>query len=147
MNGEDEAAWSSTSGTHTMTVTQAFMKLPTGKPHLVGAQIHGGGDDVTVFRLEGKNLYTTDGDNTHGNLVDNNYVLGTKIETKFVVSGGKIQAFYNGKLVTTLNKELDGAYFKTGAYTQANCGNIPAADCNANNYGETKIFSVTVSHT
>ncbi|MFI7065490.1 polysaccharide lyase family 7 protein [Kribbella sp. NPDC050124] len=64
-NGTKNAAWSSTSGTHTLTVKEAFVKLPAGKPHVVGAQIHGGDDAVTVFRLEGTKLYITNGDDSN----------------------------------------------------------------------------------
>ncbi|WP_350275937.1 polysaccharide lyase family 7 protein [Kribbella sp. HUAS MG21] len=143
-NGTKNAAWSSTSGTHTLVVKEAFMKLPAGKPHVVGAQIHGGDDDVTVFRLEGSKLYVTDGDNPHHKLVTGNYVLGTPFEAKFVVSGGKVRAYYNGVLQTTLSKSLSGAYFKAGAYTQANCEK--SSPCSASNYGEVQIYDLKVQH-
>jgi hypothetical protein len=143
-NGTKNAAWSSTSGTHTLTVKEAFVKLPAGKPHVVGAQIHGGDDDVTVFRLEGSSLWITNGDTPHHKLVTSNYVLGTPFEAKFVVSGGQIKAYYNGVLQTTLKKSLSGAYFKAGAYTQANCEN--SSPCSASNYGEVHIFGLSVQH-
>jgi hypothetical protein len=143
-NGTKNAAWSSTSGTHTLTVKEAFVKLPAGKPHVVGAQIHGGDDDVTVFRLEGTKLYVTDGDNPHHKLVTGNYVLGTPFEAKFVVSGGQVKAYYNGVLQTTLKRSLSGAYFKAGAYTQANCEK--SSPCSASNYGEVHIFDLKVQH-
>ncbi|NIK59362.1 polysaccharide lyase family 7 protein [Kribbella shirazensis] len=143
-NGTQNAAWSSTSGTHTLTVKEAFTKLPAGKPHVVGAQIHGGDDDVTVFRLEGSKLYVTDGDNPHHKLVTSSYTLGTPFEAKFVVSGGKVRAYYNGVLQTTLSKSLSGAYFKAGAYTQANCEN--SSPCSSSNYGEVQIYDLLVQH-
>jgi hypothetical protein len=143
-NGTKNAAWSSTSGTHTLTVKEAFTKLPAGKPHVVGAQIHGGDDDVTVFRLEGTSLWITNGDTPHHKLVTSNYVLGTPFEAKFVVSGGKVQAYYNGVLQTTLSKSFSGAYFKAGAYTQANCDK--SSPCSASNYGEVHIFDLLVQH-
>jgi hypothetical protein len=83
--GEDEAAWSTTDGTHTLVVREAFMALPEERPYLVGAQVHGGDDDVTVFRLEGSSLYITDGDDRHHHLVTDDYELGTEFEAKFVV--------------------------------------------------------------
>jgi hypothetical protein len=143
-NGTKNAAWSSTSGTHTLTVKEAFVKLPAGKPHLVGAQIHGGDDDVTVFRLEGTKLYLTNGDDPHYKLVTADYVLGTPFEAKFVVSGGQIKAYYNGVLQSTLKKSLSGAYFKAGAYTQANCEK--SSPCSGSNYGEVHIFDLRVQH-
>ncbi len=143
-DGSTEASWSSTSGTHTLVVNEAFTKLPEGKPHLVGAQIHDSNDDVTVFRLEGASLYITDSDTTQHKLITDNYVLGTPFEAKFVVAGGQIEVYYNGMLQTTLSKEFSGGYFKAGAYTQANCSN--AAPCSADNYGETTIYGISATH-
>jgi hypothetical protein len=143
-NGSGNASWSSTSGTHTLIVDEAFMALPNDKPHLVGAQIHDADDDVTVFRLEGSSLYITNGDTTHHKLVTSNYVLGTRFEAKFVVSDGQIAAYYNGVLQTTIAKSFSGGYFKAGAYTQANCTN--SSPCSTSNYGEVTIYDVTVQH-
>lgn len=142
-DGSETAAWSSSSGTHTLVVNEAFTALPKGRPNVVGAQIHDGDDDVSVFRLEGTNLYVTKGDDTHHKLVTNSYVLGTRFEAKYVVSRDTIQAFYNGRLVTTIPKSFSEAYFKVGAYVQANCSNSP---CTPDNFGETTIYSVKVTH-
>ena len=144
-DGRDKASWSSTSGTHTMTVVEAFTSLPRGKPDLVGAQIHDAEDDVTMFRLEGSNLYVTNGDEANYKLVTDDYVLGTKFEAKFVVADGRVQAFYNGELQATIEKEFSDAYFKVGAYTQANCQR--ASPCVSDNYGETVVYSLSVTHT
>jgi hypothetical protein len=143
-NGTENASWSTTSGTHTLVVDEAFTHLPNDKPQLVGAQIHDANDDVTVFRLEGTKLYITNGDTTHHKLVTDNYQLGTRFEAKFVVSGGKIKAYYNGVLQTTISSSGSGNYFKTGAYTQANCGN--SDPCEDGNYGEVVLYNVTVTH-
>jgi hypothetical protein len=143
--GADEASWSTTSGNHTLTVSEAFTHLPNDKPQVVGAQIHDASDDITVFRLEGSDLYVTDGDTTHYKLVTSTYQLGTVYEAKFVVSGGEIKAYYNGTLEATIADSGSGNYFKTGAYTQANCTN--SSPCDASNYGEVTVYSVAVSHT
>jgi hypothetical protein len=143
-NGADEASWSSTSGTSTLTVKEAFTHLPNDKPQVVGAQIHDSSDDITVFRLEGSSLYITHGDNTHYKLVTSGYVLGTPYEAKFVVSGGQIKAYYNGTLETTIAYSGSGNYFKAGAYVRANCTN--SAPCTSTNYGEVDIYGLTVSH-
>ncbi|OLF06953.1 polysaccharide lyase family 7 protein [Actinophytocola xinjiangensis] len=143
-DGSDEAAWDATEGTHTLVVTEAFMALPNDKPHLVGAQIHDGDDDVTVFRLEGNNLYITSPDVTHHHLVTDNYVLGTEFEAKFVVENGEIDVYHNGELQTTIPHTRDGNYFKAGAYTQANCTN--SAPCHHRNYGEVHISDLQVTH-
>ncbi|MFF7999871.1 polysaccharide lyase family 7 protein [Streptomyces sp. NPDC007917] len=143
-SGQTKASWSSTSGKHTMVIDQAITALPEDKPHVVAGQIHDADDDVSVFRLEGSKLYITDGDSSHHKLVTDNYVLGTKFQAKFVVSDGKIKAYYNGVLQTTLSKNFSGAYFKAGAYTQANCGN--SSPCSDGNYGEVKIYGLSVTH-
>ncbi|MFD0199925.1 MULTISPECIES: polysaccharide lyase family 7 protein [Saccharothrix] len=142
MNGTANAAWSSNSGTHTMTIDQTVTRLPNDKPHLVVGQIHGGDDDVSVFRVEGRNLYVTNGDDARYKLVTDDFRLNTRFQVKFVVSGGKINAYYNGTLAATLSKSFSTGYFKAGAYTQANCGN--SSPCSASNYGETIIHSVTL---
>ena len=143
-DGSDEAGWSATSGTHTMVVREAITALPADKPHVVAGQIHDGDDDVTVFRLEGTKLYVTKGDTTHHKLVDDDYVLGTPFEAKFVVSGGSIRAYYNGVLQTTISASFPDGYFKAGAYTQANCGN--SDPCGDSNYGEVVIHDIAVTH-
>ncbi|HEY0699183.1 MAG TPA: polysaccharide lyase family 7 protein [Micromonospora sp.] len=143
-NGLSNASWSSTSGTHTLVVEEAFTALPATKPHVVGAQIHDSSDDVTVFRLEGTNLYVTNGDTTHHKLVTSSYQLGTRFQAKFVVSGGQIKAYYNGVLQTTISRSFSGGYFKAGAYTQANCSN--SSPCSSTNYGQTLIYSLSVTH-
>ena len=143
-NGSANASWSSTSGTHTLVVDEAITHLPATKPHVVAGQIHDADDDVTVFRLEGTSLYVTNGDTTHYKLITSNYVLGTRFQAKFVVSNGQVKAYYNGVLQTTISTSFSGAYFKAGAYTQANCSN--SSPCSADNYGEVLIYEVTVTH-
>lgn len=143
-NGETKASWSSTEGRHTMVIDEAVTAQPTGRPHVVAGQIHDADDDVTVFRLEGTKLYITDGDTTHHKLVTENYALGTRFQAKFVVEDGQVDVYYNGALQTTLTKSFTGAYFKAGAYTQANCGN--ASPCSDDNYGQVEIYGLTVTH-
>ncbi len=142
--GGDEAEWSASEGTHTMVVNEAFVALPNEKPHLVGAQVHGGDDDVTVFRLEGSSLYITNGDDSNHHLVTDNYQLGTEFEAKFVAQGGEIDVYYNGELETTIAADGDTNYFKAGAYTQANCEN--SSPCGGDNFGEVHISGIEVTH-
>lgn len=82
--------------------------LTTVKPQTVVGQIHDADDDVTVFRVEGNNpggvsttakIYITDGDNTHGYLLDSNYTLGTLFTVKIIVANGVISYEYNGQTV------------------------------------------------
>jgi hypothetical protein len=143
-NGTANASWSPSSGTHTMVIDEAITHLPNDKPEVVAGQIHDANDDLTVFRLEGSSLYVTDGNTAHHKLVTSSYQLGTRFEAKFVASGGKIKAYYNGVLQTTLSSTTSGAYFKAGAYTQANCDK--SDPCSSSNYGEVVIYKVTVTH-
>jgi hypothetical protein len=142
--GGDETEWDAGSGTHTMTVRLAFTHLPTDKPEVVGAQIHGGDDDVTALRLEGSNLWLTDGDTTEYHLVTDAYELGTVFEFTYKVSDGEIEMYYNGDLETTLENDGSSNYFKTGAYSQANCDK--SSPCSEDNYGEVVIYDLSVSH-
>jgi Alginate lyase/F5/8 type C domain len=144
MSGSSMASWSSTSGTHTMTIRQQVQTLPSTKPHVVVGQIHDAADDVSVFRVEGSNLYLTNGDDAHFKLITGSFALNTSFEVKFVVSGGQIKAYYNGTLVSTISKSFSGAYFKAGAYTQANCTN--SSPCSSSNYAQVVIDGLTVSH-
>lgn len=141
-----QAAWSSTSGTHTLRVVEAFTRLPDGKPHVVGAQIHDAANDITVFRCEGSSLYVTKGNDPHYKLVTSTYTLGTPFEAKFVVSGGIVRAYFNGNLVAAIAQRFTGAYFKAGCYTQANPSNIAANLVSTDNYGEVEVFELAVSH-
>jgi hypothetical protein len=142
-SGTTQASWSSTPGTHTMVIDQAISATPQGRPNIVAGQIHDADDDLSVFRLEGSKLYVTDENDKH-TLITDNYVLGTRFEAKFVVGNGQIKAYYNGALKATLSKTFTGGYFKAGAYTQANCSNT--SPCSDSNYGEVKIYKLTVSH-
>lgn len=143
-DGSDEASWSNTSGTHTMEIDTAVTHLPQDKEHIVVGQIHGGDDDVTVFRLEGSKLYVTKGDDSNYALVTDDYKPGTRFKAKFVATDGKIDAYYNGNLAATVEVESETSYFKAGAYTQANCEN--SDPCEAGNYGEAVLYGLNISH-
>lgn len=143
-NGTRQAAWSATSGTHTLTFRLAFNRLPNDKPHVVGAQIHDGNDDVTTFRLQGSNLYITKGNDSDYKLITSNYQLHTVFEGRFVVSGGQVRAYYNGALQATIGHTGSSNFFKAGAYTLANCGN--SAPCSSSNYGQASMYKLVVTH-
>ncbi|MBL8159127.1 polysaccharide lyase family 7 protein [Candidatus Saccharibacteria bacterium] len=144
-DGSDEASWSTSSGTHIMEVKTKVTHLTTVKPHVVIAQIHGGGDDLTVFRLEGKSLWITDGDNTHGYLVKDNYELGTPISVKFEAGGGKVLYYVDGQKVDyELSANADGCYFKAGNYLQSNPTSAPDEQDGA--YSEVELSDVKVTH-
>lgn len=142
-SGGNEASWSSNSGTHTMVIDQAITHLPKVKPHVVAGQIHDG-NDRSVFRLEGSSLYVTRDNDTHYKLVTSNYTLGARFQAKFVVSNGSIKAYYNNVWQATIPVSFTTGYFKAGVYTQANCTN--SSPCDSSNYGQVKVYNLTVSH-
>lgn len=148
-NGTALAAWSSTSGTHTMFIDEAITAVPTGKKHIVAGQIHDASNDVIVIRLEYPKLYI-DINGTDGPILDPAYTLGKRFTVKFVVSGGKINVYYNGSPTAafTLSKSIVSSYFKAGAYTQSNCTTEQqrGAQCSESNYGEVSIYGLTVRH-
>lgn len=144
-DGEDEAEWSTSDGTHSMVVEEAVTHLPAEKPEVVAAQVHGGDDDITTIRLEDTSLYVTDGDEEDNRvLITDDYQLGTRFTAEFRAADGAIEVFYNDELQATIESDSSTAYFKTGAYTQANCER--SDPCDESNYGEVEIFGVTVTH-
>ena len=164
-NGKDEAAWESTSGVHSMEIDQAVMHLPVAKPHVVVGQIHDGGDDVVVFRVEapkqggaGKTkLYINADGDSNDVLLSDDYQLGTRFKVGFEVSNGETRFTYNGQRVmkngqvAVLKRDYKGAYFKAGSYVQASCtyasdGHIKE-DCSSSiPYAEVVLYNVTVCH-
>lgn len=144
--GADKAAWSSSSGKHTLYIDQKVTNLPAVKPHLVIGQIHDGDDDVIVFRLEGSKLIVdVGGDEAH--VLTSSYALGTRFNVKFEVENNAVKCYYNGVLRYTLNASFSGAYFKAGAYTQSSCqGTKKVAGELCSAYGEVEIYDVQVQH-
>jgi hypothetical protein len=147
-NGKTNASWSSTAGTHIMTLDQAITAVPTTKKHVVAGQIHDSEDDIIVIRLEYPKLYVNvAGDNTI--TLDENYTLGKRFTIKFVAHNGKTDVYYNNSTTPsyTLSKDYTGAYFKAGAYTQSNCEREKTASlCTDQNYGEVLIYNINVTH-
>jgi poly(beta-D-mannuronate) lyase len=140
-DGEDLASWSTTSGTHTMEITQKITHLPEEKDHVVVGQIHDADDDVIVFRLEGSKLFI-DENGEDGPTLTSNYELGTVFTVKFVVKNGGVKCYYNDEYIYTYEVETSGCYFKAGVYTQSNTSKGDDADA----YGENIIYDLSVSH-
>lgn len=140
-NGTANASWSTTSGTHTMTIDQAITHLPDVKPHVVAGQIHDAADDVIVIRLEGTKLFV-DHNGVNGPVLNDAYVLGTRFKVQFVASGGHIKVLYNDVQKDDFVRSTSGCYFKAGAYTQSNLSKGDAASA----YGEVIIYDVKVTH-
>ncbi len=148
-NGMANAAWSNSSGTHTMFIEEAITAVPKGKKHVVAGQIHDSSDDVIVIRLEFPKLFI-DINGTDGPTLDPAYTLGKKFTVKFVAAAGKISIYYNGSSTAahTLTKSISNSYFKAGAYTQSNCTREQEAGtvCAEDNYGEVVIYKLSVTH-
>jgi poly(beta-D-mannuronate) lyase len=139
--GTSNAAWSSTSGTHVMEITQAITRTPTAKPHVVAGQIHDSGDDVVMVRLEGSKLFV-EGDGDELAVLDANYSVGTTFTVRLEVSGGHIRVFYNGAQKLDYAFSGSGLYFKAGAYTQSNASKGEPAGA----AGQVVITSLRVTH-
>jgi hypothetical protein len=143
--GKELASWSSTVGTHTLWIKQAITRLTNTKPHTVAGQIHDANDDVTVFRLEGTNLYITDGNTTRAHLLTSSYALGTVFTVKLRVSAGVITYAFNEVPVAGYSQTKSGSgwYFKVGDYTQSNPGTATDA---ADAYAEVQVYDFKVTH-
>jgi poly(beta-D-mannuronate) lyase len=141
-NGTNEASWSDTSGTHTMTIREAITHLPDVKPHVVAAQIHDTVSDVVMVRLEGTKLFI-EGDGNEIGVLDDNYQLGTIFSVSITAAGGHIKESYNGTQKVDYAHSGSGYYFKAGCYTQSNTSKGDAADA----YGQVIIYNLDVSHT
>lgn len=141
--GVDNASWSTSSGVHTMTITEAITHLPVVKPHAVAGQIHDASDDVVMVRLEGQNLFLEGGGTALGTL-DPNYVLGARFTVRLEASGGHIRAYYGdlGTPKVDVSRNASGCYFKAGVYTQSNTSKGDAPDA----YGEVIIYDLVVTH-
>jgi alginate lyase len=142
MNGSAKAAWSNTRGTHTLTARQAITALPTAKPEIVSAQIHGGDDDVMQVRLEGTKLVVQYDDGKSEIVMDPKYKVGTVFDVKIVAAGGRILVSYNGAQKAEIKQSGSGWYFKSGSYLQSNTskGDKPNAE------GTVVIYSLKVTH-
>ncbi len=147
-SGEDKASWSSTSGTHVMTLTEAVTAVPRTKKHVVTAQIHDDREDIIMIRLEYPKLYVTARSDKLF-LLDGDYKLGKKFTVRMEVAGGKTNIYYNNskKPVYTYTNIYTNSYFKAGVYTQSNCQRevVPWL-CNDSNYGEVVVYSLNIAH-
>jgi Alginate lyase len=134
------AAWSTTSGTATMEITQRITHLPVAKPALVCGQIHND-DYLILVELDAKNLYVRYRDATAG-VLDDDYQLGTFFDLKVQVTGGYVDVYYNGAHKVHQPMKETGCYFKAGCYVQSSTqtGDLPTA------YGQVEISQLTITH-
>ena len=139
----DKAAWSTTSGTHLMTITQAILHLPTEKPEVVAGQIHDQSDDVVMIRLEASMLFV-EGDGDNLGTLDADYRLGTLFTVKLEAAAGRIRVYYNDMSEPRVDVErsANDCYFKAGVYTQSNTDRGDSSDA----YGEVLMTRLSVEH-
>jgi hypothetical protein len=137
-----KAAWSNKTGTHTLTVDEAFTQVPSVKPHVVGVQIHDGNDDMLQIRLEGAKLFacTTDGRSRVG--FTDSYKLGTRFVVQIVAAAGRIKVSYNGAPKADFPLSGTSWYWKVGCYTQSN----PDKGDGPGNFGEVVVYSIASVH-
>lgn len=116
----DPAAWSNKTATWSVEGLMAFTALPSSTQTVVGMQLHDNTNDLTVLRLEGSDLYITQGNNDHFHHVTSSYTLGTFMKVKLESrKGGGVRWYINDvfeKLV--YSGTFSGCYYKVGAYTQ-----------------------------
>ena len=140
-----EAKWSIADGTHSMEVRGRVNRLTKVKPHVVIGQIHGGSDDVTVWRVEGKKLFITKGDDSHAHMVTDDFELGAEYTIKFEASNGKVRYRFNGQIVPfTLSSSASTCYFKAGNYLQSNPESAPSES--TSQFSEVEILALEVTH-
>jgi hypothetical protein len=141
MNADgSNASWSSTSGTHTMELTQRITHLPVVKPSLICGQIHNA-DYLILVQLTGKTLAVRYVDDVAG-VLDEDYQLGTSFDMKVVAANGYVDVYYNGVLKVHQEMAKTGCYFKAGCYLQSSTATGDVATA----YGQVEISDLTISH-
>lgn len=138
---EHGAAWSTSVGTHTMTIRQAILRVPSNKPHVVAGQIHDAKGDVIMIRLEGRKLFVEGGGKNLG-MLDSAYALGTEFSVRIVAAGGRIRVSYDGVEKVDIERRSEGCFFKAGVYTQSN---LAKGDV-AGEAGEVRIRELSIAH-
>jgi Alginate lyase len=135
------AAWSTTSGVHTMSLTQRITHLPVVKPQLVCGQIHSLTEYLILVSLKGQQLFVKYKDSVAG-VLDDNYQLGTYFDLVIQATQGYVDVSYNGARLVRQPMAETNCYFKAGCYLQSNTsvGDLPTA------YGQVEISRLAVSH-
>lgn len=137
-----EAAWSTTSGTHTMEIVQRVTHLPKVKSQLVAGQIHDAAQYVLLIRLDGDRLHVVHRDQSVA-VLDPHYPLGTTFTVRIAAGDGYIDVYYNNARAAHIAASRTGCYFKAGCYLQTN----PSRGDAPNDYGQVEIFDLRLIHT
>lgn len=142
MDGTEKAAWSNTTGTHTMTVRGAVLSLPPAKPEMVVAQIHDSEDDVILVRVESGELLVEWDDGDSKAMMDPDYTLGSPYDVRITATEGRVDVYLGEERKASIPLSGSGWYFKAGAYLQSNVDRGDAADA----VGEVVVEQLNVEH-
>jgi poly(beta-D-mannuronate) lyase len=137
-----EAAWSTTSGTHTMEIVQRITHLPKVKPQLIAGQIHDAAEYVLLIRLDEDKLHVVYGDQSVA-VLDPHYRLSTTFTVRLAAGDGFIDVYYNNARAAHIAASRTGCYFKAGCYLQTN----PSRGDAPNDYGQVEVFDLRLIHT
>lgn len=139
-----KSAWPS-SGDHSLEcVLSIDASNLEGRKRINGMQIHDGGDDVCqLMRHESEGLGLMHDDGESFEVIDPDYVDGTKFKCKIQAVNDTIQVFYNGQHVVDIEKSGSGWYWKFGCYLQT--GGASEYEEPDGAYGEVTVWSYTMT--
>ena len=138
--------WSTTDGTHVMTLRTRITEVPKVKQHVVVAQIHDSEDDVVMVRWEFGRLFVEAEGVEIGDL-NPNQPLNSDFDVEIRAAGGVISISYNGGAPVTLTRDRTGCYFKAGIYTQSNKTRVwDGVLEDPTSAGAAEVTSLTVTH-
>jgi poly(beta-D-mannuronate) lyase len=161
--GRDKAGWVNHDGKkHVMTVTQAILRVPDIKPHIVVGQIHDAKRDIILLRAERTatgtyRIVAKANDVTLSPDLDSDYQLGTTFKAKLKADGhgGVVAKYWKSPTSSVLTQatafddntlEGGGWYFKAGSYPQASSTVAPSDSHYGTGVGKVIIYALTVSH-
>lgn len=149
LDGTTRASWSSSTGIHTMQITQAVTHLPVAKAQVVCGQILNSSDDVIQLVMDGTKNATSPAlrvrwkGSSQSAPVIAAVPVGQKFNVTVTAKGGHMMVAAGGIVTHTFSYSGSGLYFKAGCYTQSNTskGDLPTA------YGQVEISALSVTHT
>lgn len=135
------AAWSTSVGTHTLSLHQRVTVLPPVKPEVVIGQIHNADPQILVT-LTGTLLTVRYYKEGLVFVLDTNCRLSQWMDVQIVAHAGLVDVYYNGTLKASRPLDIAGCYFKAGCYVQSSTstGDLPTS------YGEVEVSALTVTH-
>lgn len=141
--GKDPAKWSVKSGAHKMSLELSIDAVPPVKPEVVFSQVHGGSDDITVLKYDGKagGIRWKKGDSTPSGILMP-YTLGQRLKVDCLARGGYIKWFLNGVEKAGIASSSTTAYFKCPVYVQSNVSKGDSPDA----FGQCTLHALTVTH-